>query len=119
MTEKRFKVEKNIFDGYCIADNTIDGYYAYDKQDLERLCDSLNELNDENKQLKYDATVLIQANQDYRRENHKIKSLLLKKIKNLNNDYQQLAKNGMPTGGIIGELDSFEEICEIMGWEDD
>lgn len=52
MTKKRFRVEKQIFDGYCIVDNTVDGYYAYEKQDLQRLCDSLNELADENEQLK-------------------------------------------------------------------
>lgn len=50
------------------------------------------------------------------KENNKIKSLLLKKIKELNDSYQKSAKAGMPTGGIIGELDSFEEICEEMGW---
>ena len=59
MTEKRFKVEKQAFDGYCIVDSNIDGYYAYEKHDLRKLCDSLNKLvtkcNDlkkENEQLK-------------------------------------------------------------------
>lgn len=52
MNKKRFRVEKQIFDGYCIVDNTVDGYCAYEKQDLQRLCDSLNELADENEQLK-------------------------------------------------------------------
>ena len=52
MTEKRFCVEKQIFDGYCITDNHFKGYYAYEKQDLEKLCENLNDLYDENKQLK-------------------------------------------------------------------
>lgn len=49
-------------------------------------------------------------------ENHKIKSILLKKVEELNDAYNKSAKAGMPTGGIIGELDSFEEICKIMEW---
>ena len=49
---KRFRVEKQTFDGYCIVDNHFDGYYAYEKQDLEKLCETLNDLNDENKILK-------------------------------------------------------------------
>ena len=49
-------------------------------------------------------------------ENHKIKSILLKKVEELNDAYDKSAKAGMSTGGIIGELDSFEEICKIMEW---
>ena len=75
MTEKRFKVEKNIFDGYCIVDSTIDGYYAYDKQDLERLCDSLNELNDENEQLKQELKIKCIVNKQYEENQRLIKML--------------------------------------------
>ena len=49
-------------------------------------------------------------------ENMKIKSFLLQKIDELNNDYERGARAGMPTGAIISELDSFEGICRIMGW---
>ena len=49
-------------------------------------------------------------------ENYKIKSILLQRVEELNDAYNKSAKAGMPTGGIIGELDSFEEICEDMGW---
>ena len=48
MTEKRFKVEKNIFDEYCIFDNYIRRYYTYEKQDLEKICGKLNKSDDEN-----------------------------------------------------------------------
>jgi len=51
-TNNRFRVEKQIFDGYCIVDNHFEGYYAYEKQDLEKLCENLNDLNDENEKLK-------------------------------------------------------------------
>ena len=58
MTEKRFRVEKQIFDGYCIVDNHFEGYYAYEKQDLEKLCENLNDLYDENKQLEKENKLL-------------------------------------------------------------
>ena len=72
---------------------------------LVGLCDRLNEYEIDVQQLK--------------KENNKIKTLLFQKIKELDDSYQKGAKAGMPTGGIIGELDSFEEICEEMGWEND
>ena len=65
MTEKRFRVEKQIFDGYCIVDNHFEGYYAYEKQDLEKLCETLNDLNDENEKLKKDCSNLIDDNTEY------------------------------------------------------
>lgn len=51
-TDKRFTVENIIFDGYCIVDNTDGGYYAYDEKDLENLCETLNELIEENQTYK-------------------------------------------------------------------
>lgn len=70
--------------------------------DVRRLENLLNDLNDELEKVK--------------KENNKIKTLLFQKIKELNDSYQKGAKAGMPTGGIIGELDLLEEICEEMGW---
>lgn len=49
-------------------------------------------------------------------ENNKIKNILLNKKEELENDYNRGAKAGMPTGGIIGELDTIEDILEEMGW---
>lgn len=49
---KRFTVEHIMFDGYCIFDNIDDKYYDYDKNDLNLLCDVLNELHEENYILK-------------------------------------------------------------------
>lgn len=62
------------------------------------------------------ADVIATAMNELHEENYKIKSLLLKKVEELNDAYNKSAKTGMPTGGIIGELDSFEEICRIMEW---
>jgi predicted Zn-dependent peptidase len=102
MTEKRFKVEKNIFDGYCIADSTIDGYYAYDKQDLERLCDSLNELvtkcydlEEENDVLKQQLKTKCIVNKQYE-ENQR----LIKMLDNVAN-YMQKQYKDMPIDDFV------------------
>lgn len=68
MTEKRFTLEEFGLN-FIVNDN---GRNLTAKQTVDRL----NELSDENEQLKHDATVLIQANQDYRRENEQLKSQL-------------------------------------------
>lgn len=60
--------------------------------------------------------ILVELLNELVEENNKIKSILLKKVEELNDAYNKSAKAGMPTGGIIGELDSFEEICKIMEW---
>ena len=62
MTEKRFRKVLGL-----IEDN--DGSLL----DLTEIEEMLNSLNDENEQLKHDSTVLIQANQDYRRENEQLR----------------------------------------------
>lgn len=49
-------------------------------------------------------------------ENTNIKTIILQKLKELEHDYQQSAKAGMPTGIIIGEIYTFEEICKEMNW---
>ena len=41
-----------MFDGDCIVDTTDDGYYTTDKQDLENLCELLNELTEKNERLR-------------------------------------------------------------------
>ena len=52
MTDKRFTVKNIMFDGDCIVDNTDGGYYTTDKQDLNNLCETLNELHEENERLR-------------------------------------------------------------------
>ena len=42
-------------------------------------CNLMNELHEENEQLKHDATVLICSNQEYRKENEQLKSELSEK----------------------------------------
>ena len=53
MTEKeRFELKDITFDGLSIIDHQKQEYYTYDKQDLQKLCKTLNELNKENIKLK-------------------------------------------------------------------
>lgn len=52
-----------------------DGYIWDNKEPIsqETVLDKLNELHEEKEQLQHDATILIQSNQDYRRENEQLK----------------------------------------------
>ena len=103
MIEKRFNCHvkfSKLPNGFMVLDYTKKGKEQIVIEDISRekahsVMNRLNELSD---------------------ENHKIKSLLLKKVEELNDAYDKSAKAGMPTGGIIGELDSFEEVCRVMGW---
>lgn len=46
------------------------------EDDTDEYLKKINEISDENEQLKHDVTVLIQANQDYRKENEQLKQLV-------------------------------------------
>ena len=86
MTEKRFI----LIDG--VKKGTHSGIWDNLKQNNQRVGDELwvgevvamlNEgiaIVEENEQLKHDATVLIQANQDYRRENEQLKTTISRLI---------------------------------------
>ena len=78
MTAKRFVSEDDCCGYYTeIIDNEkeLDLLLANPKKNLtiEELVDLLNELYETNEQLRHDATILIQANQDYRKENEQLK----------------------------------------------
>ena len=72
MTEKRFTHkkwynERQLFDGdepFAIVD-------VYNQAD--KICDKFNELAKENQQLKNDCSILVQSNQEYRKENEQLK----------------------------------------------
>ena len=83
--KKRFRVEKQIFDGYCITDNHFKGYYAYEKQDLEKFCEflnDLNDLNDENERLQTHLSQLAKSNREG-----------VKKVQSLAKENEQLKKS--------------------------
>ena len=53
------------------------------------------------------------------KENENIKKIIINKRKEALNDYDRSAKAGMPTGGIIGEIDLLETIMEEIGIGDE
>jgi regulator of replication initiation timing len=72
MTGKRFKL---IYNPHTILwDNLEDkDVFAWaEDDDPQEIVDKLNELYEENEQLRHDATILLQSNQDYRRENEQL-----------------------------------------------
>ena len=82
MTKKRFMVD----DAGTLIDMQTRNTYDY----VSEVCPLLNALNDENEQLKHDATVLIQSNKDYRKENEQLKQ----QIDELINSIQESARMG-------------------------
>ena len=59
-----------------VIDDNVTGNQleVMDITEIDILIDLLNELHEENKQLQHDATILIQSNQDYRKENEQLKN---------------------------------------------
>ena len=79
MTEnKRFILVEYVNKGLFIQDNANDEtqYFQGSKASLEKVVDLLNDLSEENEQLKKDCTVLIYHNQEYRKENEQLKAQL-------------------------------------------
>ena len=72
MTEKRLRYMRAFLVGS--SEFVIDDNATHERLKRYDILDKLNELNDENEQLKHNATVLIQLNQDYRKENEQLKS---------------------------------------------
>ena len=74
MTEKRFTIEIWQEDSLFYKDDK-EGFSAHNSIGyVTNLVENkLNELSNENEQLRHDATVLIQSNQEYRKENEQLK----------------------------------------------
>ena len=73
MTAKRFTHKE---DDWEILDNGEHLAYAHSGYQADKICELLNELHEENEQLRKDSTVLILANQDYMKENEQLKHRL-------------------------------------------
>lgn len=69
MSEKRFKstLDEDTMSimPYLVSDNGK-------KMTYEQVVDLLNELNEENQRLKNDCSILVQSNQEYRKENEQL-----------------------------------------------
>jgi hypothetical protein len=81
MTAKRFVIFQDSYDDLYIQDKEVyraTGIKVGNEEDIKyenvlKIVELLNELHEENKQLRHDATILIQANQDYRKENERLR----------------------------------------------
>ena len=67
MSEKRFKVDY----GVGVLD-TKTNEIVCDTVNAKEVVDLLNELNEENQRLKNDCSILVQSNQEYRKENEQL-----------------------------------------------
>lgn len=82
MTEKRFNLVKCKEHRWGIEDNTLEKedklFFICREGQFETngLVLLLNQLNDDNEQLKKDATILIYANRDYRQQNQNLQKQL-------------------------------------------
>ena len=117
MTEKRFHF------GYVLGDTGLIDEQAEHKWFIENccnitdlkknwktVCDKLNELADENEQLKKDCTALIYHNQEYRKENEQLKERNNRQAKRLRELYELIAKKDWESlTEIIDDFCSCEE----------
>ena len=90
MTEKRF--DKRYFaligeDGYVYP-----VFFDSENEDKEIDVDIVVDLLNENEQLRHDATILIQSNQDYRKENEQLKKQLMDCEKFRHTVFQEISK---------------------------
>ena len=85
MTTKRFKSINCGLQGQYIKDDGI-------ILTIDEVIELLNELHEENEQLRHDATILIQSNQDYRKENEELKQQLRHCEKFRHAVYQEISK---------------------------
>ena len=93
MTTKRFTIlyglDEDPFD-WDILDNEKDAIIC--QYNGTPICELLNELHEENEQLRHDATILVQANQDYRKENEQLKKQLMDCEKFRHTVFQEISK---------------------------
>ena len=112
MTEKRFKFYSEV--GF-IDTKQCGG----DTMTFSEVVVELNKLNEENEQLRKDATTLIYANQDYRHENEQLKQKLKEHESTLkgqsNSIYQLKKKNELKES--IDRIDSLIHTQEdYLAW---
>jgi FtsZ-binding cell division protein ZapB len=81
-------------DGYelCILLNELHDKYIDEYALRETLQLELQRVEEENEQLRHDATILIQSNQDYRKENEQLKKQLMDCEKFRHTVFQEISK---------------------------
>jgi len=103
----------------CLLDNDLFDLINVIAEENEQSKKHREELFYRERDAKNDWRKLKYENEQLKKENNKIKNILLNKKKDLECDYNRGAKAGMPTGGIIGELITIEDILEEMEWKND
>jgi len=100
MSEKRFRVNDLAKYIYSEIGEYVDEKHTLTPLRNDELCKLLNELNEENQRLKNDCSILVQSNQEYRKENEQLRKenerqnneikLLRKKITELMDDLEKI-----------------------------
>ena len=68
---KLYEIDNNPSDD--LDESNLFYVYSTSEENVKQIVNKLNELVDENEQLRHDATVLILSNQEYRKENDELK----------------------------------------------
>ena len=110
MTEKRF-----TYLDYkdTVRDNETGKEYHTWYED--NLLDLLNGLVEENEQLRHDATILIQSNQDYRKENEQLKFQLQNTCYQKDEFHRGARENANRVGKLEKENEQLKK--EILWWK--
>lgn len=73
MSEKRFRVNDFVKYDYSEIGEYVDENHTDRPLRNDEVCKLLNELHEENQQLKNDCGILVQSNQEYRKENERLR----------------------------------------------
>ena len=116
MTEKRFK-RISVCGDWGVKDTEKDKVLFFGTTDeVIDTVELLNNLVDENEQLVHDATVLIQANKDYRKENELLKEALREELQDNGNKYYIVLFDDL-FDLDYDEWNANEEYRPSMNWE--
>ena len=96
MREKRFRTNDLVKFDYSDIGEYIDENHTDRPLRNDEVCKLLNELHEENQQLKNDCGILVQSNQEYRKENEQLRRLFEEKEQlitiNLTEEIKRLEK---------------------------
>ena len=109
MTEKRFELKWRDTGEVLYDNETGLEHRIYSPDYRFHVRDMMNELAEENQRLKNDCSILVQSNQEYRKENEQLKERNNRQAKQLDNLYNLIEKENWKT--LKGLIQEFQE-CE-------
>ena len=92
-------------------------FFDSENEDKEIDVDVVVDLLNENEQLKHDATVLIQANQEYRKENEQLKKAIVETEKMVQSTYDELTKLRCFKKNILRIKHSWDYLMEAIQYD--